>query len=110
MSLWKRFTERYPNADLSKFKTQPFFGKQTIMFTGKDENISVFCGHNFRTSIYFSDEIKRALGRCGPCEIKSNFNFLLADSVSRSLSATNLFYSVESDKKYQNWSKRFDFT
>ena len=62
MSLWKRFQDRYPNADESKFKTMDFFGKKTIMFVGKDETIDVFDGNNFRSSIYVSEEMKRALG------------------------------------------------
>ena len=62
MSLWKRFRDRYPNADESKFKTMDFCGRKTIMFVGKDETIDVFDGNNFRSSIYFSDEMKIALG------------------------------------------------
>ena len=62
MSLWKRFRDRYPNADESKFKTMDFFGSKTIMFAGKDETIDVFDGNNFRSSINFSDEMKIALG------------------------------------------------
>ena len=58
MSLWKRFRDRYPNADESKFKTMDFFGAKTIMFVGKDETIDVFDGSNFRSSMYFSDEMK----------------------------------------------------
>ena len=61
-SLWKRFRDRYPNADESKFQTMDFFGSKTIMFEGKDETIDVFDGNNFRSSIYFSDEMKKALG------------------------------------------------
>ena len=61
MNLWKRFQNRYPNLDLSKFKKQTFFGEETIMFVGKNEDISVFDGDNFRSSIYFSDEMKTAL-------------------------------------------------
>ena len=41
-NLWKRFHERYPNANFSKFKTEKFFGKQNIMFFGRDEEIAVF--------------------------------------------------------------------
>ena len=61
MSLWRRFQDRYPNADESKFKTMDFFGKKTIMFVGKDETIDVFDGNSFRSSIYVSQEMKRAL-------------------------------------------------
>ena len=54
------FKERYPKADETKFKSTKFFGKETIMFIGKDEDIDVFDGNNFRSSIYFSNEMKRA--------------------------------------------------
>ena len=57
-NLWKRFHERYPNAKNSKFKTENFFGKQNIMFVGRDEEIAVFDddGEEFRASLYFSNE------------------------------------------------------
>ena len=54
--------ERYPKADETKFKSTKVFGKETIMFIGKDEDIDVFDGNNFRSSIFFSNEMKRALG------------------------------------------------
>ena len=40
-NLWKRFHERYPNANFSVFKTEKFFGKQN-MFIGRYEEIAVF--------------------------------------------------------------------
>ena len=63
-NLWKRFHERYPNANFSKFKTEKFFGKQNIMFIGRDEEIAVFDddGEEFRPSLYFSKEMKQNLG------------------------------------------------
>ena len=51
MSLWKRFKERYPKAEETKFKTMKFFGNETIMFIGRDKNIDVFDGNNFRSPI-----------------------------------------------------------
>ena len=44
------------------------------MFIGKDENIDVFDGINFRSSIYFSDEMKIALGLASgfPLELTLN--------------------------------------
>ena len=62
--LWKRFHERYPNANFSKFKTEKFFGKQNIMFIGRDEEIAVFDddGKEFRPSLFFSKEMKQNLG------------------------------------------------
>ena len=74
MSLWKRFKERYPKAEETKIKTMKFFGKETIMFIGRDETIDVFDGNNFRSSIYFSNDMKRALGlvSCFPLELNLN--------------------------------------
>ena len=74
MSLWKRFNERYPKADETKFKTTKFFDKETIMFIGKDVNIGVFDGNNFRSSIYFSNEMKRALGLVSGFPLELNLN------------------------------------
>ena len=74
MSLWKRFKERYPKADETKFKTTKFFNKETIMFIGKDENIDVFDGNNFRSSIYFSNDMKRALGLVSGFPLELNLN------------------------------------
>ena len=44
------------------------------MFIGRDENIDVFDGNNFRSSIYFSNDMKRALGLASgfPLELNSN--------------------------------------
>ena len=63
-NLWKSFHERYPNANFSKCKTEKFFGKQNIMFIGRDEEIAVFDddGEEFRPSLYFSKEMKQNLG------------------------------------------------
>ena len=63
-NLWKRFHERYPNANFSKFKTEKFFGRQNIMFVDRDEEIAVFDddGEEFRPSLYFSKEMKQNLG------------------------------------------------
>ena len=74
MSLWKRFKERYPKADETKFKTMKFFGKETIMFIGRDENIDVFYGNNFRSSIYFSNYMKRVLGLVSRFPLELNLN------------------------------------
>ena len=63
-NLWKRFHERYPNAKRSKFKTENVFGKQNIMFVGRDEEIAVFDddGEELRPSLYFSKGMKQNLG------------------------------------------------
>ena len=63
-NLWKHFHERYPIAKGSKFKTENFFGKQNIMFVGRDEEKAVFDddGEEFRHSLYFSKEMKQNLG------------------------------------------------
>ena len=69
MSLQKRFKTRYPKANFSDFKTKDFFGKPNIFFRSEahkagDEETAVFDddGKDFRSSIYFSKEMKRQLG------------------------------------------------
>ena len=65
MSLQKRFKARYPKANFSDFKTKDFFEKPNIFFHNKaDEETAVFDddGKDFRSSIYFSKEMKRQLG------------------------------------------------
>ena len=66
MSLQKRFKARYPKANFADFKTEDFFGKTNIFFHNKagDEEAAVFDddGKDFRSSIYFSKEMKRQLG------------------------------------------------
>ena len=66
MSLQKRFKSRYPKANFADFKTEDFFGKPNIFFSNKagDEETAVFDddGKDFRSSIYFSKEMKRQLG------------------------------------------------
>ena len=66
MSLQKRFKTRYPKANFSDFKTEDFFGKPNIFFHSEagDEETAVFDddGKDFRSSIYFSKEMKRQLG------------------------------------------------
>ena len=66
--LWKRFLDRYPNADLSKFKhgfdrydrenKEPY-----VRFVGRDgSEYEVFDKSKFMYSLYFPDEMKKALG------------------------------------------------
>ena len=65
MSLQKRFKNRYPKANFSDFKTKDFFEKPNIFFHNKaGEETAVFDddGKDFRSSIYFSKEMKRQLG------------------------------------------------
>ena len=63
-NLWKRSCDRYPNANFSKIKTENFFGKQSIMFVGRDEEIVVLDddGKEFRSGLHFSKEMKQNLG------------------------------------------------
>ena len=63
-NLWKRFHERYPNANFSKFKIENFVGKQNIMFIGGDEEIAVFDDDDkeLRPNMYFTKEMKQNLG------------------------------------------------
>ena len=65
MSLQKRFKARYPKANFADFKTGDFFGKPNIFFHSEaGEGTTVFDddGKDFRSSIYFSKEMKRQLG------------------------------------------------
>ena len=64
MSLQKRFKSRYPKANFADFKTKDFFGKPNIFFREGDEETAVFDddGKDFRSSIYYSKEMKRQLG------------------------------------------------
>ena len=80
MSLQKRFKSRYPKANFADFKTKDFFGKPNIFFRNKagDEETAVFDddGKDFRSSIYFSKEMKRQLGLSPgfPLELTHNPN------------------------------------
>ena len=78
MSLQKRFKARYPKANFADFKTGDFFGKPNIFFREGDEGTTVFDddGKDFRSSIYFSKEMKRQLGLAPgfPLELTHNPN------------------------------------
>ena len=79
MSLQKRFKARYPKANFAEFKTGDFFGKPNIFFHNKaGEGTTVFDddGKDFRSSIYFSKEMKRQLGLAPgfPLELTHNPN------------------------------------
>ena len=83
MSLQKRFKARYPKANFADFKTGDFFGKPNIFFHSEahkagDEETAVFDddGKDFRSSIYFSKEMKRQLGLAPgfPLELTHNPN------------------------------------
>ena len=80
MSLQKRFKSRYPKANFADFKTEDFFGKPNIFFRSEagDEETTVFDddGKDFRSSIYFSKEMKRQLGLAPgfPLELTHNPN------------------------------------
>ena len=83
MSLQKRFKARHPKANFADFKTEDFFGKPIIFFREGDseagyEETTVFDddGKDFRSSIYFSKEMKRQLGLAPgfPLELTHNPN------------------------------------
>ena len=78
MSLQKRFKARYPKANFADFKTGDFFGKPNIFFQEGDEGTTVFedDGKDFRSSIFFSKEMKRQLGLAPgfPLELTHNPN------------------------------------
>ena len=70
MSVWKRFQERYPNADLSRFTQTDWFGDSGdyVYFKSKDgtQMTQVF-GKSMSNKYYFIKEIKKALGH--PAEL-----------------------------------------
>ena len=78
MSLQKRFKSKYPKANFADFKTKDFFGKPNIFFREADEETAVFDDDrkDFRSSIYFSKEMKRQLGLAPgfPLELTHNPN------------------------------------
>ena len=80
MSLQKRFKARYPKVNFSDFKTEDFFGKPNIFFHSEagDEETAVLDddGKDFRSSIYFSKQMKRQLGLAPgfPLELSHNPN------------------------------------
>ena len=67
-SLWNRFLDRYPHADLSKFRR--VFEKydrenkeEHVKFVGRDgSEFDMFFKKRLQPSLYFSDELKKALG------------------------------------------------
>ena len=65
MSVWQRFTARFPDADLSFFKQGSFFGdEQNVLFedpSGLSTAVFTEAG-DLRSSIYFSPGMKKALG------------------------------------------------
>ena len=67
-SLWNRFLDRYPNADLSKFKRvfekyDRENKKEYVRFVGRDgSEYEVFDKSKFMYSMCFPDEMKKALG------------------------------------------------
>ena len=63
--LWNRFLDRYPNADLSKFKhgIDTYDKEPYVRFVGRDgSEYEVFDKSKFMYSLYFPDEMKKALG------------------------------------------------
>ena len=79
MSLQKRFKARYPKANFADFKTGDFFGKPNIFFhseAGGGTTVFDDDGKYFRSSIYFSKEMKRQLGLAPgfPLELTHNPN------------------------------------
>ena len=63
MSVWKRFQERYPKADLSRFTQKDWYGDSgdAVYFKSKDGMTQVF-DKSMSNNYYFTREIKKALG------------------------------------------------
>ena len=77
MSLQKRFKARYPKANFADFKTGDFFGKPNIFFRSEaGEGTTVFDddGKDFRSSIFFSKEMKRQLGLAPGFPLELTYN------------------------------------
>ena len=77
MSLQKRFKARYPKANFADFKTGDFFGKPNIFFHSEaGEGTTVFDddGKDFRSSIFFSKEMKRQLGLAPGFPLELTYN------------------------------------
>ena len=61
MSLWKRFLDRYLNADLSKFThgVDPLDKEEYVRFVGREgSEFEMFFKKRLQYSLYFSDELK----------------------------------------------------
>ena len=61
--LWKRFLNRYPHADLSKFThgVDPLDKEEYVRFVGRDgSEFEMFFKGRLNYSMYFSDELKRS--------------------------------------------------
>ena len=77
MSLQKRFKARYPKANFADFKTGDFFRKPNIFFHSEaGEGTTVFDddGKDFRSSIFFSKEMKRQLGLAPGFPLELTYN------------------------------------
>ena len=64
-SLWNTFLDRYPNADLSKFKhgVDSYDKEPFVRFIERDgSEFDMFFKRRLQPSLYFSDELKKALG------------------------------------------------
>ena len=64
-SLWNIFLDRYPNADLSKFRhgVDSYDKEPFVKFVGRDgSEFDMFFKGRLQPSLYFSDELKKALG------------------------------------------------
>ena len=64
MSVWKRFKERFPNADLSRFTQTDWFGDtNAVYFKSNDgKQITQVFDKSMSNKYYLTDEMKKALG------------------------------------------------
>ena len=78
MSLQKRFKARYPKANFADFKTEDFLrGNRIYFFHNKaGDGTTVFDddGKDFRSSIFFSKEMKRQLGLAPGFPLELTYN------------------------------------
>ena len=103
MNKWKLFQDRYPNTNLGRFTQKGWFDDKSVFFISKDgkEQIDVFDGDNFRSTIYFSKEMKKALGLAVGFQLELILNVKPAKKKhTRSYDFTNLEIFVSPSEKF----------
>ena len=89
MKLFDKFKLRFPKADFSKFSEEDFMGRPTIMFHGSDGGMTgAMDDHIVVSSIYFSNEMKKALG------ISPGFPLALTLNPTQKISTPSMYHDV----------------